>query len=83
MIRVGCKKPGGGYVYSYTDVDFDKNGWADATKYLPDEFDLCYLRTDSGMKIGWFCGNGWDGKTVEKWDVITKWKRNKTYQEFR
>lgn len=83
MIRVGCKKPEGGYVYTYSDVCFDKDGWADATEFLPDEYDLCHLKTETTTKIGWFCGNGWDGKTIEKWDKIVKWKRNRAYLEFR
>lgn len=61
--------------YSYIKVDYDRDGWADADIWLPDDFDLCYLRCPNGnVKIGWRSCGHWDGFHVDRYDDFNYWK---------
>ncbi len=62
--------------YTYKDIDFDARGWADATKFIPKDFDLVSFRLQDGKYIcGWHTGTGWDGYKLKDEDVILKWRR--------
>lgn len=62
--------------YSYADVEFNETGWADASKYLPKEFDLCLLkRDDSKIFKGWHSFSRWDGLNIKQKDNIKFWKK--------
>ena len=67
-----CKKE-----FNYNEVHY-KDGWADAKKYLPRDFDLVALKLKSGItRMGWSNGNTWDGAKLtdaEKPDVLY-WKK--------
>jgi len=58
---------------------FDKEGWADAEKYKPIEYDLVELKDKQGKKQnGWWTGYHWD-YGIKKINTITHWRQTKTY----
>ena len=59
---------------TYQDVTYDADKWADAKKYLPIDFDLCYLKTATITVPGWHCTNTWDGNRVTPDMDILYWK---------
>ncbi len=62
--------------FSYRDVEYDEDGWVDATKYIPEECDLVILRMDDDRSLpGWWTGNGWDGLRIKRKDKVLYWKR--------
>jgi len=62
--------------FRYTKVIYDQKGYAEAEHYIPEDFDMCYLKLDDGtIKKGWWGGFAWDGASVNKYDTITQWKR--------
>lgn len=77
MIQVGKHKPGSNKPYSYSDVRFDSDGWADVKKYLPISFDLMLLKDEKNRTIvGWYAGGSWDGARYNGQE-IKLWKREK------
>lgn len=73
MLKVNTKKG-----FCYGKVEFDEDGWADAKKFLPNDYDLCHLKVrDKGIVSGWAMFNSWDGLNVDKTDEVLFWKRNK------
>ena len=64
----------------YRDISFDVDGWADAKNFLPENFDLVYLKSPDREKIlsGWISGKRWDGYRIEDNQKInvTHWKRH-------
>lgn len=74
-LRVGKKYEGKGYL-DYNDVKYDPDEWVKADEYLPREFDLCKLKLKEGRdKMGWWCGNGWEGMRISHKDEVLFWKR--------
>jgi hypothetical protein len=66
----------------YVDVPLDKDGYADASEYLPVEYDLMYLKIEGkGIKPGWWNGNRWDGLNIKPDDKVLYWKRNMQEQD--
>ncbi len=66
------KKPS----FYYTDVFYNEEGWADAKKFLPINYDLVLVKTkDHVVKTGWSNGFGWDGLNLESEDEVLYWKR--------
>jgi len=61
-------------LHSYKDVKVDLDGWSDAKKYLPLDFDMCLLKFEDKTLPGWYCGNSWDGKKVHQNDKVLYWK---------
>lgn len=63
--------------YSYLkDVIYDIDGWADAKKFLPEDFDLVYMRLKRKRKIpGWINGLSWHGSRLRPNDEVLFWKR--------
>lgn len=60
---------------SYKYVDYDSNGFADASKFLPFPFDMCLLKMKDKILSGWYTGKNWDGLNVKPTDNILSWKR--------
>ena len=82
MLRVGHSKilmPNGGTkILDYLMVEVDENGFADASKYAPVEYDLLYLITDKGFrKNGWWCGNSYYSHRLKNDETVISWKKNK------
>lgn len=62
--------------YSYYDVQFNEDGWADAQLYLPADYDLLTLIVRGRGKVsGWSVGHFWDGGNLRKQDKVLFWKR--------
>lgn len=79
MIKVGKRvlKNGKLAKVSYKAVEYDKDGWADATKGLPIDGDLMFLKVDGVEKgSGWCWGRRWEGLHLKKKDIVSHWKRN-------
>lgn len=68
--------------FSYRDIFYDEDGWADATKYLPEDFDLITMKMKNGdYKSGWSIGNSWRGARLRKDDEVLYWKRKSDERE--
>lgn len=70
-----CKIDGKNLSYKSVPKDFD--GWVDASKFLPVNFDILFLKLKNKSKIyhGWFTGKDWDGLRLDSNDEILFWKR--------
>lgn len=63
-------------VLSYKTVVSDIDGWVDAKKYLPVDYDLMYLKIkDKPTAHGWIVGRKWDGLKIKPEDEILYWKK--------
>ena len=63
--------------YSYRDVEYDDYGWADSKKYLPEDFDLVYMKLARERIItGWINGTHWCGVRLKQDDKVLFWKRD-------
>jgi len=62
--------------FCYKDVEYDCDGWADASKYLPADFDLMYLKTADNIYNGWMSRSRWDGLKITGDDKVFFWKRH-------
>ena len=61
---------------SYRHVRFDEDGWADASKWLPADYDLVFLKLERGPTIaGWAYGNEFLGLKLKDDDKVLYWKR--------
>jgi hypothetical protein len=76
-IMVGKSKGSGNNkkYYYYSHVVLDSGGWADPKCFLPKEYDICVLKTEKGIKVGWWCGSSWDGRLVKEGEVVLGWRR--------
>lgn len=62
--------------FSYQDVQYDGEGWADVARYLPVECDLVILKLKDKKPIaGWVSGNKWYGLRLKDKDRVLFWKR--------
>lgn len=64
--------------FSYINIYFDNEKWADASKFLPGDFDLCYCKVKGESRIlpGWHTGFSWDGSKIKPSHEILYWKLN-------
>jgi hypothetical protein len=63
---------------TYSNVPKDEEGWVDALKYLPKDYDLCLFQTkEKGTRTGWLNKRSWDGLTMDFDDEVLLWKRKK------
>lgn len=77
--KVGSKIVGSKYYFGYNNVKYDKNGWADAKKYLPGEYDLLKVKLKSGViKSAWLSNNKFDGLKLKDDEEVLFWTRNKS-----
>lgn len=75
LIIVGKTKKNATHKYGYKDVQYDVDGWADTSKYIPAPYDLCVLKTDNKTMTGWHTGQIWDGLNIKEKHKILYWKR--------
>ena len=78
MIKVGgkYKQEGKTKLFTYNHVTFDKYRWADAEKYLPEDFDLVHMKLSSGKIIpGWSNGRVWEGIRLKPEHEVKAWRR--------
>lgn len=80
MMKIGRDLvPETGKKLSYRTVKSDCDGWVDAKKYLPADYDLMYLKIkDKKSSHGWITGCKWDGLHISAGDEILYWKRKET-----
>ncbi|MEK7112992.1 MAG: hypothetical protein AAB875_06800 [Patescibacteria group bacterium] len=63
-------------LFTYKDVKFDIDGWADSKEFLPEDYDLVYMKSEGRKTIpGWACGSSWNGLRYKKEDEVKYWKR--------
>lgn len=63
-------------LWVYRDVKYDADKWAKASEFIPESFDLCHLKTDTGKTFrGWHTGHNWDGLNIKSEYKIEFWKR--------
>lgn len=66
--------------HSYLSVPKDFDGWVDASKYVPADYDLCLLKIEGkSIRPGWISGLNWNGLRVEDKDKVLFWKRKKEH----
>lgn len=83
VLRVGTDyKPKSKILFTYFNVKYDADGWANVTEWLPQDYDMCLLKNDKGtIKIGWRSGFVWDGLTITINDKFIAWKRKLNYEQ--
>lgn len=65
--------------FSYMDIpEIRKKEWIDASKYLPNDFDICHCKIENKEKIlsAWFCQTYWDGMRIKPEDKVLSWRLN-------
>lgn len=63
-------------LYTYKDFEYDADGWTESAKYLPEDYDLVYMRLAIGKTIpGWHTNRTWYGVRLKQDDVVLLWKR--------
>lgn len=60
----------------YINCIYDEDGWADASKFLPADYDLVSIRTDTKQMVGWSYGHKWDGLNLKHNDKVLYWKKD-------
>lgn len=61
--------------YKYTDAQMDIDGWVDPAIWLPFPFDLCWVRTETKSKTGWWTGKFWEGGRLKPDEKVLFWKK--------
>jgi len=62
--------------YTYKDIEYDLEGWANGQKFLPEDFDLVHMRLKREKTVpGWISGSSWFGLRLKSDDVVVRWKR--------
>jgi len=64
---------------TYKKIEYDKDGWADATRYLPVDYDLCSLKVLGRRRVvhGWVCGWRWYGLRLSGDERVLFWRKCK------
>ncbi len=61
---------------SYKNIYYDRDGWVDAKKYLPSDYDLVMIMFSTGeVTYGWTMGKNWQGVLVTHETVVKSWKK--------
>ena len=69
-------------LYTYKDVKYDIDGWADSKEFLPDDYDLVYLKVEGKKTMpGWASGTSWHGLRYKEGDKVSYWKRKPEEKE--
>jgi hypothetical protein len=62
--------------FTYKDIEYDIDGWADCKRFLPEDFDLVLMRLKREKTInGWISGLAWNGLRLKPDDEVLFWKR--------
>lgn len=62
--------------FCYIDIKYEKGKWADSSKFLPADFDLCHCKIDDRVVSGWHSGTEWEGFRIKPKDKVQYWKLN-------
>jgi hypothetical protein len=60
---------------SYNDIIIDEDGWTDADKYLPIDFDLVIVKTNKKTYFAWHAFSYWEGLKLPEMSKVLCWKR--------
>lgn len=61
---------------NYKNVPSDYGGWVNASKFLPSDYDLVYLKVEGKpIMSGWLSMNKWDGLNINPEDKVLYWKK--------
>jgi hypothetical protein len=75
-MKVGGEVYGKRRKFTYKDVLYDSKDWADASKFLPADYDMMIIRVkDKPTITGWCMGSKWEGFRLKDGDEVTQWKR--------
>ncbi len=70
------KKVGATKGVTYLSVEKDRDGYVDARKYIPVDFDICTLKIkDKKEKPGWAVKMKFYGMRIDPEDEILAWKK--------
>lgn len=66
--------------FRYSQVEYDREGFADSNKYLPLDFDMCTVKVlnskkEIRYKKAWHGGCSWDGLRLKESDKVIAWKK--------
>lgn len=63
--------------FTYVMMETDANGWVDVNNYLPEDYDLIYMKDAEGKRtvVGWLGANQWDGLNLPTNFKCKYWKR--------
>lgn len=62
--------------YSYESVEYEKDGWADPDKFLPEDGDMVLMkRIGKEPILGWVNGKTWIGFRLKPDDIVIGWKK--------
>ena len=68
--------------YTYRHVVPESDGWIDVKKYLPDDFDLVWIKRKHGDPVaGWINDRKWYGFRLKLYDSVVGWKKRKEKEE--
>lgn len=67
--------------FAYSMIEQGPDGWIDADKYLPLDYDLVIIKTDGRPLTGWHGGNIWDGIKVPEGLNVKYWRRKHEEEE--
>ena len=59
--------------FLYSDVKYDADGWAEAKKFMPADYDLVFMKTEKKTYNGWASGKIWDGLKIPD-EPVLYWK---------
>lgn len=79
IFKVGkkYKKDNKRITFSYRNVKTDGDGWVDAKKYHPADYDIVYIRPKNKPTMtGWHCGE-WIGLRLKDTDEVLYWKKKR------
>jgi hypothetical protein len=62
---------------SYRMVPTDPDGWVDAKKYLPADYDLVLCKGEGKTVVAWHSCHHWDGLNYKPGSEVNYWKRKK------
>lgn len=74
--KIVGQKNGSDKILSYCNCPKDDDGWVDAGKYLPNNYDLVFIKTKNKVYSGWYSINCWDGYGVKEDIEVICWKKN-------
>jgi hypothetical protein len=66
---------------SYHMIKTDIDGWVDANKYLPGDYDLVQMKMGRKIVSGWLSGLTWDGLHYKPETKVEFWRRKIEYDE--
>jgi len=64
--------------FTYNDIKYEPGKWADASKYLPADYDLVFIKYPNQIKTksAWCIGRKWDGLNIHPDQNVLYWKKN-------